>query len=124
MVFLSEKNETMLNQRKGKGIWQNLYEFPLIETAEEASWEELKETESFKTFSEEIKIQSVFLYNEKSICHKLSHQHLYARFWIVEVAEVKEKAVGFSKINNYAIPVLVENFVSDFPPFKLKKGEM
>ena len=32
MVILSKDNKTILEKREGKGIWQNLYQFPLIET--------------------------------------------------------------------------------------------
>ena len=32
MVILSADQKTILEKREGKGIWQNLYQFPLIET--------------------------------------------------------------------------------------------
>ena len=32
LVFISDKGETILEQRKGKGIWEGLYECPLVET--------------------------------------------------------------------------------------------
>ena len=32
LVFISEDNKTILEKRESKGIWQNLYQFPLIET--------------------------------------------------------------------------------------------
>ena len=39
--FFKTKTETLVNQRIAKGIWQNLYEFPLIQSEEKLSKEEI-----------------------------------------------------------------------------------
>ncbi len=118
MVVLSEDKKTILNQRTGKGIWQQLYEFPLVESKKEVSENELKKLPDFSTFSEEMDIDSISLYNEISVVHKLSHQHLFTRFWIVEVSPLRKKGVSLSEIEAYAVPVLIENFISNFSVFK------
>ncbi len=120
MVFLSENERTILQQRIGKGIWHKLYEFPLIETSEEISISALKKLPQFQEFSEKIKIKSISLYNEKPMLHKLSHQHLHTRFWIIETfrlggqVEEMQATIPISEVSNYAVPVLIENFVSEF----------
>lgn len=114
LVILSENEHTILQQRTGKGIWQKLYEFPLIETSEDISIKALKNLSQFKNFSENLKIENIFLFNEKPVVHKLSHQHLNTRFWIVETSKETEISVPISEIGNYAVPVLIENFVSEF----------
>ncbi|WP_026451113.1 A/G-specific adenine glycosylase [Aequorivita capsosiphonis] len=120
MVILSENERTILQQRTGKGIWHKLYEFPLIETLEKVNISTLKKNPQFQVFSEKIKIESISLFNEKPVIHKLSHQHLNTRFWIVETprlegqAEETEASVAISEIGRYAVPVLIENFVSEF----------
>jgi A/G-specific adenine glycosylase len=114
MILLSEDDMTILQQRKGKGIWQNLYEFPLLESTSEISSHELKHWEPFLNFSKKYLPSSVSLYNESSVIHKLSHQHLYTRFWIVEVTKLQELGIPISEITNYAVPVLIENFISTF----------
>jgi len=118
MVLLSENGETVLNQRTGKGIWQKLYEFPLLESKKEVSEKELVALESFQSFSKKMQIDSISLYNDTLVVHKLSHQHLFTRFWIVEVSEIKQKTIPFSEIEQYAVPVLIENFISNFSVFK------
>ena len=118
LVVITKDNKTVLKQRTGKGIWRQLYEFPLIESDQETSEEALKKMKPFKEFSEKATIDSVTLYNDSLIVHKLSHQHLYTRFWIVEVSEIQMNTVAFSEIENYAVPVLVENFISNFSVFK------
>ncbi|SRR5690606_35356961 len=114
LVFLSEKENTVLQQRKEKGIWHKLYEFPLIETSEDISLSALKKLPQFQRFSENMRIESISLYNEKPVLHKLSHQHLNTRFWIVETSEEMPTTTPISEVKNYAVPVLIGNFVSEF----------
>ena len=114
LVFLSENDRTVLQQRNGKGIWHKLYEFPLIETSKETNLSELKKLPQFQDFSEKINIRNISLYNKEAVVHKLSHQHLNTRFWIIETTEETESSVPVSEIGNYAVPVLIANFVSEF----------
>lgn len=114
MVLLSENESTLLQQRIGKGIWHKLYEFPLIETLEEVDLSTLKNLPQFQDFSEKLNIERISLFNEKPIIHKLSHQHLNTRFWIIETSEKTENAILISEIRNYAVPVLIADFVSEF----------
>lgn len=114
LVILYENERTILQQRNGKGIWHKLYEFPLIETSEEIDLSTLIKHSQFQDFSEKLNIENISLFNEKPIIHKLSHQHLNTRFWIVETSKETEASVPISEIGNYAVPVLIENFVSEF----------
>jgi len=114
LVPLSEEQKTLLQQRTGKEIWKQLYEFPLIETANEIGIKELEVLEDFKIISKKHSFSSVVLYNDNSIIHKLSHQHLYTRFWIVETSKTIVDGVFYEEINKYPVPVLIENFIADF----------
>lgn len=114
LVILSENDRTVLQQRNGKGIWHKLYEFPLIETSKEIEVSELQKLPQFQDFSDKINIRNISLYNEEAVVHKLSHQHLNTRFWIIETLDETESSVPVSEIGNYAVPVLIANFVSEF----------
>ncbi|MCB0466152.1 MAG: A/G-specific adenine glycosylase [Aequorivita sp.] len=114
LVILSENEHTIIQQRNGKGIWHKLYEFPLIETSEEVNLSTLKKLPQFHNFSEKINVKSISLFNEKPVVHKLSHQHLTTRFWIVETSETTENAIPISEVKNYAVPVLIADFVTEF----------
>jgi A/G-specific adenine glycosylase len=114
LVIHSEDNKTILQKRTDKGIWQQLYEFPLIETPKEITIDELRAHRGFQALSDKYRIESVQLHNKHSLVHKLSHQHLYTRFWIVETRKLREKGTSFSTVKDYAVPVLIENFISDF----------
>ena len=55
------------------------------------------------------------LYNEDVIVHKLSHQHLNTRFWIVNVSKLNAiNTIEINKIRDYAVPVLIGNFIEKF----------
>ncbi len=113
LVFLSEENETLLEQRAGKGIWEGLYQFPLIETQSVCSSEEF-EVSVFKKSLVTGPIEKVSLYNDLPIIHKLSHQHIYTSFWIIEKKVLKEVSIPLAEIHQYPVPVLIANFINEF----------
>ena len=108
LVFISDDNKTMLSERKGKGIWQGLYEFPLIETEKGISKEELSLQISEK--------ENIVLFNENEVVHKLSHQHLYTKFWIVKKDVLHENQISWNSIKKYPVPILIANFLENFNP--------
>lgn len=113
VVFRTEDSRTMLQQRKGKGIWQGLYEFPLVETREEASYENLLKEEGFRSFVTSPDAE-VVLYNEKPVVHKLSHQHIHTKFWIVNCSELPEEGVLVEDLSSFPVPVLIDKFIDTF----------
>ena len=114
MVILLEEDSIILQQRIKKGIWQKLYEFPLIETSKEFGINKLLQTAEYKELSKKHSFSSLVLFNEKSIVHKLSHRHLYTRFWIVETVNSTIKGIPIHTINKYPVPVLIEKFITSY----------
>ncbi len=105
-------NKTLLQKRTEKGIWKNLYEFPLIESKEALSLEELTNQETYiKLFGQASRVKP---YNHSAIVHKLSHQHLYVYFWIVTAIQDPIAAVPWSTVHDYPVPILIANFVENF----------
>ncbi len=113
IVILSKNDKTVLEKRKGKGIWENLYQFPLIESKKELNYEEFY-TELQKSNLLKNATFECFLYNHDEIIHKLSHQHLYTKFWIVNIDEMMLDGIYVKDIHNYPVPVLISNFINDF----------
>jgi len=112
LVLLDGDNRTLLRQRKGSGIWQNLYEFPLLESEGEIGMEEVA-----KNLKGVVAVQEpseVYLYNEGKVVHKLSHQHLHTRFWIVLSDTKLEDGIKISDLHNYPVPVLIADFINTF----------
>ena len=126
IVVNSEDEQTVLQQRTGKGIWMQLFEFPLVESDKDIDATELAKLEEYIYLAKELQIESLTLFNEKVVIHKLSHQHLYTRFWIAETKDLSIastdlaiQGVPIEKVNDYAVPVLIENFISEFSVFKI-----
>ena len=114
LVIVTEDNKTVLLERKGKGIWQGLYEFPLIESEKNISKEELISSKEFvNVFPEETTIS---IFNKKEIVHKLSHQHLHTQFWIVKAKKLSEAVINWKEIKKFPVPVLIANFLKEYQP--------
>ena len=111
MVILDSNEGVLIEQRTGKGIWKGLYEFPLLETDQKATVDQIK---SYLASLPYVKEYEMSLYNETPISHKLSHRKLLAHFWIVELNYKNEKAVPKSQLTNFAVPVLIANFLKAF----------
>lgn len=111
LVFVSKDQKTMFKQRTGKGIWQGLYEFPMLEMEEEDL--RFRESASFKKKLSLYTVHSIEKHNEKPILHKLSHQHLSITFWIVNVDDL-EKGIPISSLTEFPTPVVIANFINAF----------
>lgn len=112
LVFVTSDGKTILEERTGKGIWRGLYQFPLIETEKPTSSNELVDSEAFvQKVPEGSKVQ---LYNQNLIVHKLSHQHLHTRFWVIHTGYLNDSNTNWTEIKTYAVPVLISNFLEQF----------
>ena len=112
LVIKTNNQTTILQERKGKGIWQGLYQFPLIESDNSIDKNELIISEEFKNlFPNETTIS---LFNPKEIVHKLSHQHLHTQFWVVETNSLASAKINWNEIEKYPVPILIANFLKDF----------
>ena len=105
--------KTIINKRMDKGIWQNLYEFPLIESNSEVEENFITNHTIFNDLFKDTSI-NIKLFNQESIIHKLSHQHLYTKFWIVKPKKSLKKGVLWEELDPYPMPILIANFVDKF----------
>lgn len=112
-IVLLDQGRTILEERTNKDIWQHLYQFPLIESKENLNQEELTKKEDFLNLISG-KSYDIRLFNPKVEVHKLSHQHIYAQFWIVDLEEPLRDGIQRKNILEYPFPVLIANFVKDF----------
>lgn len=110
VIFLDEHQNTIIQKRTDKGIWHNLYEFPLIETEQEVDFQYLVEQMQQQDFVEN-KILSIAQISTESQMHKLTHQHLYIRFWKVQVAGSLLNAIDYSTLLTYPFPIVIFNFI-------------
>jgi len=101
---------TLIQKRTDKGIWHNLYEFPLIETTEIVDFNVVSKAvrnDIFPSYT----ILSVEECNETTVVHKLSHQHLHIQFWKVKIAEIIENGLNASELKTFPFPIVIYNFI-------------
>jgi A/G-specific adenine glycosylase len=111
-VILTEDDKTKIVKRK-KGIWLNLYEFPLIETSQEIDEKQLIQTDLFNDLFNSLAV-SIKLFNKDIVVHKLSHQHIYTKFWIVKTPCSNKFLDAWTSIHNFPVSTLVDNFLREY----------
>lgn len=113
LVCIDKNNMILFEKRLGKGIWQNLYQFPLIESKKSLKANEFHLLNLENILSESIEFD-YSLYNEVDKVHKLSHQHLHTKFWIIEVKQIPTKGISINNLTKYPSPVLISDFINEF----------
>jgi A/G-specific adenine glycosylase len=110
LVIADENDNTLVQKRTAKGIWHNLYEFPLIESEKEEGFEYI-ENSLKSSLVVDNKVISIMEYDDKSNVHKLSHQHLYIRFWKVTVAGLVINGIDNKVLRSFPFPIVIHNFI-------------
>lgn len=91
-------------KRDKKDIWQNLFQFPLLEFETSDKKDSFLSATNFDFISKEYK-------------HILSHQHIFATFTFQRIKKSKrqpeEKKITPSQIEDYPIPRLLEKFLEE-----------
>lgn len=110
LVFIDDIGNTHINKRTQKGIWHNLYEFPLLETISPEADETIIALIQNQAFVEN-EIQEINIYNEEVIKHKLSHQHLHIKFWKIKVSGSLLDGIDFASASKFPFPIVIFNFI-------------
>ncbi|MDR6968935.1 A/G-specific adenine glycosylase [Flavobacterium arsenatis] len=113
LIFEDEEEKTIIQKRTNKGIWHNLYEFPLIETESEVDIETIS-IEIVQNRFVENPLLSIIEMNSKAQMHKLSHQNLNIKFWKIEVYGFIEKGINNSLLKTFPFPIVIYNFIEKF----------
>ena len=108
-LVITDGESAYLQQRLEKDIWIRLFQFPLLETEQEISSIENNSLIDSKHY----------LVNVSDHKHLLSHQTIYAKFWLFKSETAlpkssKFKIISISEIHNYAVPKLIENYLNEF----------
>lgn len=111
LVFEDSKHQTLLNKRSGKGIWQNLYEFPVIETQDIKPQQQI--IEKIQSDYGSFGITDIFAY-EAPIVHKLTHQHLSVSFYKVSVSKDLVGGIPLESVHDYPFPIVIFNFLEKY----------
>ena len=106
--IIIENNNFCFVKKRNEGIWRGLYEFPKIET------EDSLYVPNSKNFSKYLKNKCSIIRFSDIIIHKLSHQHIYAKFWHLQsnINHLESCIkVRFNKLSKYPFPTLILNYL-------------
>lgn len=107
------KNNVYIQKRTAKDIWQNLYEFYLIETNEPIEPDILLKNKELKKISSNFDVKSVTVAKK----HILSHQHLYATFYELNITTpITTKSlikIKRSDLTNFGLPQLITKYLNN-----------
>ena len=116
-LFIRFQDSTYLQKRIEKDVWQNLFEFPLIESDHLMSTDELIDEDAFKSmFSDSVDVDIHKISNPMK--HVLSHRVIYAQFFSVNVSKENKMINQFIKvplkeIDQFAVSRLMELFLEN-----------
>jgi A/G-specific adenine glycosylase len=112
-IVLRDGNNIYLRQRTEKDIWQQLWEFPMVETKKRLTPESLLKEAGhyFRTNA------AVMSGNIQTARHQLSHQTLHAAFYEFTLQKKTSvpsdwKKVSRTILRNYAVPRLIDRYLS------------
>lgn len=114
--FVLKDDFTFLQKRTKKDIWQNLYEFPLIETTEKMELIDLMLTEKYHDIFENI--SNIQFKNQIfETKHTLSHQIIFACFYTIIIDNENNsfqamKKIKIDELDSIAVSKLTENFLT------------
>lgn len=111
LIFEDAEQNTMIRKRSEKGIWHNLYEFPVIETENEEKLEVV--IDKIKEEFASVAIDSVRIYDE-NLVHKLSHQNLNIRFFGIKTNKKLVNGLSISTINQLPFPIVLIKFIEKY----------
>jgi A/G-specific adenine glycosylase len=112
IVASDDFGNTIIQKRTAKGIWHNLYEFPLIETDKVEDFNTVAQQIQQHFFQEHV-IESLLEYNDESIIHKLSHQHLHIKFWKANLKGTIENGIDVETVKTFPFPIVIHNFIEE-----------
>ena len=111
-LILESKGKQLVRQRKGKDIWQDLFEFILKETDEPVEEKELKSWSFWNLGAKKEKIEVVSISGE--MVHQLTHQKIRCRMaYLRSSALVKVDGyhwTDISSIKQLAFPRLITRY--------------
>jgi A/G-specific adenine glycosylase len=109
---INYKESIYIKKRTDNDIWKNLYEFFLIESSQNEEIDSLLQNRQEVFFSNNLVVKKTTTLKK----HILSHQHIYATFYEIEL----NKAINLegyilikrNDLNNFAIPQLLTKYLT------------
>ena len=114
-LYIHHEGITLLSKRVARDIWQNLHEFPLIETDRPVEFDELCRDQRFCRLLDGVTLESA---RERVAPrrHALSHRVIHARFHDLIVSALSPAMQSYlqvpdDELGEYAVPRLVQYYL-------------
>ena len=107
------EDKIVLKERTSQDIWQNLFDFYLIETTEKP----IESPDEFDEFINRLSQNNAqILMPTQTYKHVLTHQHIIASFWEIELNEKANLPDGYlfydtTQIENLPKPILIVKYL-------------
>lgn len=120
-LVIHDNKEILINKRKEKDIWQELYEFPNLESSRFITINEIKKIKEWKWLWESKTKPTIHISDQ--FVHKLTHQTIHAVFIEIELTKISKEIELFRKIavkdfRKLAIHRLIDIYINKHPLFK------
>ncbi|MDB4179773.1 A/G-specific adenine glycosylase [Flavobacteriaceae bacterium] len=113
LIFIYGGSKTKIEQRDDKGIWQKLYQFPLIVTDEELNITRLNKSPEILKMLPKSNYE-VELVNSKPEIHNLSHRKLFIKYWKIKSDELSTNLTPIKNLENYPFPIVLSRFIKSY----------
>ena len=116
-LILKQEEEVLLQKRTQKDIWQNLYQFPLVETTAIINKEELLKNADFQQIIQDHSFSITKI--SKPFKQQLTHQKIIAVYWEIAInLDSLPIPANFLRINqknipNFAFPKIIDWYLKD-----------
>jgi len=113
----------LLRKRTSDDIWKNLYDFPLVEAEQLMGARKRPDNAILNTFIKTEGIRVTMAAVSPVYNHVLSHRHIQARFFILQVDKMPLLKAGdlqfiaTGKLAGYPVPKLIETFMAEYRTF-------
>ena len=113
LIFIYGDNKTKIEQRNAKGIWQKLFQFPLIESDEELTIKDLNQSPKILKMLPKSNYE-VELINPKTEIHNLTHRKLFIKFWKIQLDDLNPNSTAIKNLANYPFPIVLSRFIKSY----------
>lgn len=118
ILYNPKTDSTVIQQRSGKDIWQNLYEFPLIEHSNTGKHPLQKINSLYTTFELPVPKQKPLhtIYKTQNLTHQKIHFTIQIFHWDGLINDLKNnyETVKVTNLSTYGFPVTLSKIVSQF----------
>jgi len=106
-----KQNKHVLLEKIKKGIWKNLYQFPVHVSESKKEKNQILEFWAEKYQEKNLKIK---LIDSECIQHKLSHINISSRFWLTQNKINLDEGIYVSSFEEYPMSKLMHKFIEKY----------